>query len=194
MTTTDLSIIREAALDLALATWYDEALRLLDATTPAPDDAEGRVLLALTAADVADRADHVFGRKEASKRFEALDAELATYEPDASLAWNVAWLQVRRGYSLAIRNPDGSYRMGPQGREPGELDALVAEATRLRDEAPDESRRGWASVCLGWITRQPAGRSRRRAGPLRARPDGGTRLGGPGAALRGAAPPRRPRP
>ncbi len=156
MTTTDLSTVREAALDLALATWYDEALRLLDATTPAPDDAEGRVLLALTAADVADRADHVFGRPvdvgEASKRFEALDAELASYEPGASLAWNVAWLRVRRGYSLATRNPDGSYRMGPQGREPGQLEALVAEATRLRDEAPDESRRGWASVCLGWIS------------------------------------------
>ena len=29
---------------------------------------------------------------------------------------------------------------------------LVAEATRLRDEAPDEPRRGWASMCLGWIT------------------------------------------
>ena len=64
----------------------------------------------------------------------------------------MAWVTVRRAYSLAIRNPDGSYRMGPSGRDPGELDALVAEATRLRDEAPDESRRGWASVCLGWIT------------------------------------------
>jgi hypothetical protein len=151
-TTTDLSVVREAALDLALATWYDEALRLLDATTPAADDAHGRVLLALTAADVADRADHVFGRADAPKRFAALDAELAAYEPDASLTWSVAWLRRRRGYSLAIRNPDGSYRMGPDGREPGELEALVAEAQRLRDEAPDEPRRGWASVCLGWIT------------------------------------------
>ena len=139
-------------LDLALATWYDEALRLLDATTPAIGDAQGRVLLALTAADVADRADHVVGRSEAPKRFEVLDAELAAYEPDASLAWNVAWVRLRRAYSLAIRNPDGSYRMGPGGREPGEADTLVAEAIRLRDAAPDEVRRGWASVCLGWIT------------------------------------------
>jgi len=152
MTTTDLSTVREAALDLALATWYDEALRLLDATTPATGDAQGRVLLALTAADVADRADHVFGRSEAPKRFEVLDAELAAYEPDASLAWNVAWVRLRRAYSLAIRNPDGSYRMGPGGWEPGEADTLVAEAISLRDAAPDEVRRGWASVCLGWIT------------------------------------------
>ena len=79
MTTIDLSTVREAALDLALATWYDEALGLLDATTPATGDAEGRVLLALTAADVADRADHVFGRTEAPKRFETLDAELAAF-------------------------------------------------------------------------------------------------------------------
>ena len=152
MTTTDLSIVREAALDLALATWYDEALRLLDATTPATGDAQGRVLLALTAADVADRADHVFGRTEASKRFEALDAELAAHRPDTSMAWDVAWVRLRRAYSLAIRNPDGSYRMGPGGRAPGEADTLVAEAVRLRDAAPDEVRRGWASVCLGWIT------------------------------------------
>ena len=149
-TTTDIAAVREAALDLALATWYDEALRLLDATQT--DELNGRVLLALTAADVADRADHVLGRSEAPKRFEALDAELAAYEPDPSLAWNVAWVRVRRGYSLAIRNHDGSFRVGPDGREPGEVDALVAEATRLRDEAPDEPRRGWASMCLGWIT------------------------------------------
>ena len=64
----------------------------------------------------------------------------------------MAWVRLRRAYSLAIRNPDGSYRMGPGGREPGEADALVAEAIRLRDAAPDEVRRGWASVCLGWIT------------------------------------------
>jgi hypothetical protein len=88
----------------------------------------------------------VFGRSEATKRFETLDAELAAYEPDASLAWNVAWVRLRRAYSLAIRNPDGSYRMGPGGREAGEADTLVAEATRLRDTAPDEDRRGWASV------------------------------------------------
>ena len=59
-TTTDVDAVREAALDLALATWYDEALRLLDATKA--DDPRGRVLLALTAADVADRADHLFAR------------------------------------------------------------------------------------------------------------------------------------
>src|SRR5918993_4182639 len=152
MTTIDLSTVREAALDLALATWYDEALRLLDATTPAAGDAEGRVLLALTAADVADRADHVLGRTEAPKRFEALDAELAAHEPDDSVAWDVAWLRLRRAYSLAVRNPDGSFRTGPRGRERGETPTLVAEAIRLRDTAPDEARRGWASVCLGWIT------------------------------------------
>ena len=93
-TTTDLAAVREAALDLALATWYDEALRLLDAAQT--DDPQERLLLALTATDVADRADHVFGRSEAPKRFEALDAELAAYEPDPSLAWNVAWVRVRR--------------------------------------------------------------------------------------------------
>ena len=150
MTTTDLSAVREAALDLALATRYDEALRLLDATQT--DDPQGRVLLALTAADVADRADHLLGGTQAPDRIKALDDELAAYPPDAGLAWNAAWVRLRRSYSLAIRNPDGSYRMGPQGRDRAEIDALVAEATRLRDDAPDPARRGWASMCLGWIS------------------------------------------
>ena len=149
-TTTGIDAIREATLDLALATRFDEALRLLDVTRT--DDPRGRVLLALTAADVADRADHVLGRLDAPDRFKALDEELAAYPPEVRLAWDVAWVRVRRGYSLAVRNADGSFRMGPDGHEPGELAALVAEATRLRDEAPDEARRGWASMCLGWIT------------------------------------------
>ena len=152
MTTIDLSTVREAALDLALATWYDEALRLLDATTPATGDAQGRVLLALTAADVADRADHVFGRTEASKRFEALDAELAAHRAGhldglergvGPVATGVLAGDPQPGRLL----PDGARRPGP-----GEADTLVAEAVRLRDAAPDEVRRGWASVCLGWIT------------------------------------------
>jgi hypothetical protein len=149
MTTTDLAAVREAALDLALATRYDEALRLLDRTQT--DDPHVRVLLALTAADVADRADHLRGGSEAPDRVKVLDEELAASQPDADLTWNAAWVRLRRGYSLAIRNPDGSFRVGPQGRDPGEIDALVAEATRLRDEAPDRARRGWASMCLGWI-------------------------------------------
>ena len=194
MTTTDLSTVREAALDLALATWYDEALRLLDATTPATGDAQGRVLLALTAADVADRADHVFGRSEAPKRFEALDAELAAYEPDASLAWNVAWVRLRRAYSLAIRNPDGSYRMGPGGREPGEAD----DSGRRGDPpARRGARRGPSRLGVGLSRldhRQRAGRPGRGAGPLRGRPGRGASLGRPRPPVRGAAAPRRPRP
>lgn len=153
-TTIDIAAVREAALDLALATWYDEALRLLDATQT--DDPQGRLLLALTAADVADRADHVLGRPgevgAAPRRFEVLADELAACDPDASLAWGVGWVRVRRGYSTAVRNPDGSFRRGPEGRQPGEIEALLAEATRLRDSAPDEARHGWASMCLGWIT------------------------------------------
>ena len=169
-TTTDLATVREAALDLALATWYDEALRLLDATQT--DDPQGRLLLALTAADVADRADHVFGRSEAPKRFEALDAELAAYEPDPSLAWNVAWVRVRRGYSLAIRNPDGSYQGGARGSR-----ARRGRRARRRGDPPARrgARRRAARLGLdvpGLDHRQPAGRPRRGARTLRTRSRG----------------------
>ncbi len=159
MGTIDIATVREAALDLALATWYDEALRLLDATTT--DDLRDRAVLALTAADVADRSDWARGRAEASARLEVLDDALAAYllevsehrtpgDPD-SLVWGADWLRVRRAYSQAVRHDDGSFRVGPEGRATHELADLVAEVTRVRSTAGHDVQRGWASVCLGWI-------------------------------------------
>jgi hypothetical protein len=148
--TTELDAVRNAAIELTLGTRFDAALRLLDATDATGPQA--RLLLALTAADVADRAGHAATCVDAPARFAELDAALAAYQPDPVTAWDVAWLRVRRAYSQSIRHADGSYRMGPEGRDPDEVSSLVDEATRLRDEAPDVVRRGWASMCLGWTS------------------------------------------
>ena len=50
-THTDLTAICDAAVSLALAMRFDQALRLLDGTTPTSDDITGRLRLALAAAD-----------------------------------------------------------------------------------------------------------------------------------------------
>jgi hypothetical protein len=147
---TDLEAVRDAAIELALGTRYDAAIRLLDTTTAG--DPAARLLLALTAADVADRAGHSTNTAESAARFAELEEALAAYPPDSVTAWDIDWLRVRRAYSQSIRHPDGSYRFGPAGRDPGEMTSLVDDATRLRDEAPDDVRRGWASMCLGWTS------------------------------------------
>ena len=154
MTTThsDVPALCDAAIRLALGLDFDAALRILDATVPATEDTDSRVRLALTAADVADRAETAAGAGSADARFAELHRLLTEVDADATSRWDADWLHLRRSYSQAIRNPDGSYRMGPEGREPDDVRRLVDEAVRLQDAAPDDVRRGWASVCRGWIT------------------------------------------
>lgn len=149
---TDLSAICDAAVSLALGLHFESALRLLDGTGLEASDAAGRLRLALTAADVADRAEMVAGAATADPRFEELDLLLAELDADETTRWDADSLHLRRSYFQAIRHPDGSYRMGPDGRDPAEVRDLVDRAARVQETAPDDVRRGWASVCRGWIT------------------------------------------
>ena len=57
------------------------------------------------------------GAGSADPRFEELDRLLAVRRRTPR-RWDADWLHLRRSYSQAIRNPDGSYRMGPDGRDP----------------------------------------------------------------------------
>jgi hypothetical protein len=153
MTTThsDVPALCDAAIRLALGLHLDAALRILDATVPDAGDIGSRVRLALTAADVADRAEMGAGAGSADDRFDVLDRLLAEHDVEGELSWDADWLHLRRAYSQAIRNPDGSYRMGPGGRDPAGVAALLQHAERVHATAPDDVRRGWASVCRGWI-------------------------------------------
>jgi hypothetical protein len=145
----DVAAICDAAIQLSLGLRFGQALRLLDGTQV--DTPVDRVRLALTAADVADRAELGPGLGSASSRFDELDKLLSEVEVEREVRWDAEWLHLRRAYSLAIRNPDGSFRLGPAGRDPQEASALVAEAGRLHAAAPDAVRRGWVAVCQGWI-------------------------------------------
>ena len=148
----DVPALCDAATRLALGLHFETALRILDATMPATEDTDSRIRLALTAADVADRAEMAAGAGSADARFAELDLLLAELDADETARWDADWLHLRRSYSQAIRNPDGSYRMGPDGRDPEEVRRLVDRALRVQDAAPDDVRRGWVSVCRGWIT------------------------------------------
>jgi hypothetical protein len=149
----DVPALCDAAIRLALGLHFDSALRILDATVPDADDTDARVRIALTAADVADRAEMVGTGAPAEPRFDELAKVLAdTADVDPVLAWDADWVRLRRSYSRAIRNPDGSYRLGSERRDPAAVRALLDEALRVQEAAPDDVRRGWVSVCRGWIT------------------------------------------
>jgi hypothetical protein len=149
---TDVPTLCDAATTLALGLNFDLALHLLDGAVPEPGDAAGRLRLALAAADVADRAEMAAGAASADPRFAELDELVAQHAGDPELTWDADWLHLRRAYSQAVRNPDGSFRVGPDGRSEEDVAALLDHATRVHDTAPDDVRRGWASVCRGWIT------------------------------------------
>ena len=148
----DVTALCDAATRLALGLHFETALRILDATMPATEDTDSRIRLTLAAADVADRAEMAAGAGSADPRFAELDRLLEELDVDATSRWDADWLHLRRSYSQAIRYPDGSYRMGPDGRDPEEVRRLVDQAMRVQEAAPDDVRRGWVSVCRGWIT------------------------------------------
>ena len=140
--------VLQAATSLARATRYDEALALLDATTPG--DEQDRVAQVILSADVAARRDHVLGGTAADVRLDELHrvAE-STAEPVAR--WDADLLFLRTAYNQQLRRPDGSLRFGPAGRDLAEVGRMLQEAERLQDLAPDGVRRGWAAMCQGWL-------------------------------------------
>lgn len=128
-----------AARELSLAGRWDRALRLLDATTCAtPDD---RARLALSAAEVALQSDWFGGTKLAAERIEAVQQE-----PD----WDLDFVRLRHDY-LGLLHGEGGFRPGPEGKDPEALATIRRGARHLHEGAPDEVRRGWASMYLGLI-------------------------------------------
>ncbi|HEX5086183.1 MAG TPA: hypothetical protein VFV89_00130 [Nocardioides sp.] len=143
--TTDLPALLDAVSALGRAARYDEALALLDATQPA-DEAD-RLALLMARAGVVGRRDYTRGVPSGADH--PLDAatelarELGT---GPTTSWDLAMLHLRRQYADQL--VDG---IGPAGRDQAVVAAMTVEATRLRDTAPDDGRRGWALMCLGWI-------------------------------------------
>jgi hypothetical protein len=149
--TVPADVLLRAAHALSLATRYDEALELLP-PAPAIDDLQVRADVVLAHAAVTGRRDYTRGRRSTGDPAE-LD-EVASHE---AIAWDAAMHRLRTTYTDQLRHEDGSPWMGPDGRDPAVGVELSAEAARLRDSAADDVRRGWAEMCLGWISDNIAG-------------------------------------
>ncbi|WP_028652423.1 hypothetical protein [Nocardioides halotolerans] len=143
--TTDLSVLLDAVTALNRAARYDEALALLDATRTADD--RDRLSLLIGRAEVVGRREYTLGVRSGGDRSLDDAIDLAhRLEVGTSTSWDLAMLHLRRQYFDQIVGG-----LGPAGRDLALVDAMTVEAERLRDAAPDDVRRGWASMCLGWF-------------------------------------------
>ncbi|MEV0741908.1 hypothetical protein AB0I51_39575 [Streptomyces sp. NPDC050549] len=132
-----------AAHELSVTGRWERASRLLDAcTTDGPDP---RARIARAAAQVALEQDWFAGTDTATARIEAAGKEFPGGD------WDVDFARLRNTYRRLLV-VDGRLRLGPAGKDPQALTSLLREAESLRDDAPDEGRRGWAEMYLGLIT------------------------------------------
>ncbi|MEU0409580.1 hypothetical protein ABZ307_17415 [Streptomyces griseorubiginosus] len=139
-TTVGLDQLLAAAHDLALAGRWERALGLLDSTDGAsPDD---RARLALAAAEVALLSDWFAGTELTAARADRAEKEA----PGAD--WDLGFIRLRHDYRCQLIRA-GAFRPGPEGKDPEALAGIRRDAHGLRDSAPDEVRRGWASMYLG---------------------------------------------
>jgi tetratricopeptide (TPR) repeat protein len=143
-----IPLLVTAAGALSRAARWDDASALVDAAEPGSD--AGRSALAIAAAHIALERDYVTGSSLADGRIEQA-RQLVGETPEAAVQWAVAYLQLRASYHKAIRNPDGTARLGAEGRDAAERDTLREQARRARESAPNPTARGWAEMCLGWI-------------------------------------------
>ncbi|MFF7546090.1 hypothetical protein ACFZCU_21020 [Streptomyces canus] len=141
--TVEFDELLSSARELSLAGRWGRALRLLDATIC--DTAGDRARLALAAAEVALQSDWFGGTDLTAGR--AGHAEKMSPGAD----WDLAFVRLRHNYFRLLRC-EGTFRPGPEGKDPEALAGLRRDAHDLREDAPDEVRRGWASMYLGLIT------------------------------------------
>jgi tetratricopeptide (TPR) repeat protein len=129
-----------AARALMLAGRWTQAAVLLAAAAPA-GDAE-RAVLAVADAEVAIDEDFWTGTKrgasavEQARRAVAGPADVAG-RGDPVERFEAEFLALRHDYFAELMGPDGQPRFGPSGRDGRVLDALAAQAGRLREAAPD---------------------------------------------------------
>jgi tetratricopeptide (TPR) repeat protein len=150
MTQIALSAVLESATALMRSGRWDEATRLLEATTPT-DPAEA-VALAATRAEVAVDQDFAQVRDTADPFLELFEKAL-TESPDETLHWDLAMLKLRKTYGRALfaraQMDDGG---GRDGGGAGELGRRLAEqADALREAAPDDARAGHATFYAAMI-------------------------------------------
>ncbi|WP_217571328.1 hypothetical protein [Streptomyces sp. GbtcB7] len=147
-----------AARELRIGGRWERATRLLDSTEATGPRSRAR--LALAAAEVALESDWFGGTALAEPRLAAaeefvevliasLDGKPAD-EAHSDIRWDLDFLRLRHDYLGQVR-VDGAFRFGPDGKDPDAPAALRTHAERLRGQAPDDVRRGWAEMYLGLV-------------------------------------------
>ncbi|MGW7402710.1 hypothetical protein ACWGI9_03020 [Streptomyces sp. NPDC054833] len=142
-TVVDIDQLLAAARELRLAGRWERAARLLDSA--AVTEPAARTRIALATAEVALERDWFTGTDTAAERI----TEAEKVVPDGD--WDMAFLRLRRDYGRLLL-VGGVLSLGPAGKDPESLTALREGARALHEHAPDEVRRGWASMYLGLIT------------------------------------------
>jgi tetratricopeptide (TPR) repeat protein len=136
-----------AARELSRAGRWRRAVSLLEAT--AATDASGRARLALAAAEVAVEHDWYAGTAVAADWLDLATQACAGGDLDPGGDWDLAFLRLRYAYFGEVLH--GGFRPGPAGKDPAAIAELRRTAERLRTQAPDGCRRGWAEMYLGLI-------------------------------------------
>jgi tetratricopeptide (TPR) repeat protein len=153
-TTVPIHLLIDAADALCRAGRWQQATELLDATTAAtPDD---RARLAVAVATAALESDLRSGTQLGPPRM-ATAAEAVRSPGQEAAAWDLAFLELRQAYFGQLFGDDETLRFGPNGRDPDDIAELRGRAERVRDQGPDERRRGWALMYLGLILDNIAG-------------------------------------
>jgi tetratricopeptide (TPR) repeat protein len=147
LVTLPLDEVIAAARDLSRGGRWDRALNLLDATAVGPPRP---ALLALAAAEIALERAWFCEPSEAAARVSAAEESFAGIGHDPGSRWDLGFLLLRRDYFDQILG-SGTFRPGPDCKDPDALADIGRRADELIAQAPDEERRGWAEFYRGVI-------------------------------------------
>lgn len=138
-----------AAIELARAGRGVSALTLLEAVQTG--DPADRARIALAAAEAVMEGVWFTDFDDLPARLATVDELAATVELDPAERWDLAFLHLRHDYATMILG-GGSFRPGPEGKDPEAMAELRRRGAALRDQAPDDRRRGWTHMYLGLIS------------------------------------------
>jgi len=136
-----------AATHLMRAAQWTAATNLLRAAST--DESADQRALALALAEVAVDQDFAQQTDHAEPDLAAVAQALETL-PDATTSWDLGMLHLRKDYSTELFRSDRT-SSGSVGRDHTITARLSQRAAQLRDEAPDDSRRGLAAFYAGVI-------------------------------------------
>src|SRR5262249_43550504 len=110
---------------------------------------ESALLLPAAPVIALDRA-WFWGPGDAPARVRTAEESSAATDQDPASRWDLDFLVLRMDYFDQILG-SGTFRPGPDGKDPVALAGIRRRGSELIGQAPDEVRRGWAEFYLGAI-------------------------------------------